>query len=387
MNIIQVCPYDLSIPGGVQTHVAHLSNHLVKKNHNVLVISPSTKHSAKINRIDAEVCPLTESRRIGIWGTSIDISYLNASERGRFSTIVEQFKPDVVHFHTIWNPVMQFQMLYMLNGAVTKVATFHDTPPDTGLGKYIGGNLMKLGSGYVIDKLDESISVSESQARAMGYEPGDYPPCFRVIPNGIDNTIIREVKDAGARHEPGFTLIFIGRFEERKGIFDLLQVFRKLKAEHPGRKLNLHVVGNGPLEPNIRRFIDKHNLTGVTLFRDVDDPKKLELLGAADLLAAPSLYGESFGIVLLEAMAMGVKVVGYGNEGYLNIGREYGVENFPEPGNRDKLYARIRRHILQPETTEHLIEKGFEIARRHDWKRITNRIERVYRNGNDAREY
>ncbi len=375
MNIIQVCPYDLSIPGGVQTHITHLSNQLVKKNHRVMVVAPSLKKSGFGRKFDCEVNYVTDSKRIGIWGTSIDITRMDKDERKIFRKTMEDFNPDVIHFHTIWNPFMPTQILNMAPKSVKKVATFHDTPPDFGIGKYIGSNLMKLGVRYYFPKIDEIISVSKTQSAAMGMNDENSPDNFRIIPNGIDATVERS---DSSEKENVFRLIFIGRFEERKGLKDILEIYKNLKQNHTNRKIELKVLGNGPLMGMAKKYVVDHSLEDISFYPNTSDEEKSEYLGQSSLLVAPSLYGESFGIVLLEGMAMGVKVVGYGNSGYLNLGREYGIENFPTPGDKDGLYKIIEKHMTDPRSTDHLIRKGFEIAEKHDWKNITKQIEQVY---------
>ena len=377
MNIIQVCPYDLSIPGGVQTHVTHLSNELVRRNHKVLVFAPSLTKSGFERKFDCEVKYITNAKRIRLWGTSIDLSFLSASEKDNVIELFRAFEPDVIHFHTIWNPVMQTQLLRMVPEGVKKVGTFHDTPPDFGIGKYIGANLMKLASGYYHPRVDEIISVSKTQAIAMNIDLENPPKKFRVLPNGIHSDLGKRIHIAPKKGNE-FSIIFIGRFENRKGVFELLEVYRKLSAVHLNKKITLKMLGDGPELQKASEFVAEHSLTGVSFLNNTSDEEKSQLLADSDLLVAPSLYGESFGIVLLEAMALGVKVAGYGNAGYLNIGAEYGKENFPSPGDRKALYDLIKTHIIEPEKTDHLIDKGLEIAKKHDWQYITSEIESIY---------
>lgn len=378
MNIIQVCPYDLSIPGGVQTHVKQLSNELVSKNNKVVVFAPSPSKPENEKRISCEVKHITSSTRIPWWGTSIDVSLLKPNEKRRIRHFFDEFKPDVIHFHTIWNPVMQTQLLWMLPDSIKKVGTFHDTPPDRGLGKYIGANLMKMGAKYYLPKMDEIISVSETQTKAMGADPENLPENFRVLPNGIDAGLVRKMEKTTAP-ENEFRIIFIGRFENRKGVFELLEIYRRLQNEQSPIRITLKLVGNGPQLPEMKHFVRKHGLEQVTFHNNVSDYEKNQLLSESDLMIAPALYGESFGIVLLEAMALGVRVVGYGNEGYLTIGKKYGEENFPPPGNTDELYTLVKHHIEMPdETRKSLIKKGLAIAAEHDWKLIAREIEKVY---------
>ena len=377
MNIIQVCPYDLSIPGGVQTHITYLSNQLVRRNHNVRVFAPSLKKSEFETKLECKIEHITGSTRVPWLGTSIDISVLKSDQKNQIKNVFSDFKPDVIHFHTIWNPVMQTQLLRMTPESVKKVGTFHDTPPDRGLGKYIGANLMKAGVKYYLPKMDEIISVSETQTKAMGVDPNRLPDNFSILPNGIDAEAGRKlIKKKHANDE--FRIIFIGRFESRKGVFDLLEVYKQLADEQLNKKISLKLVGQGAKYEEIKNFVKNNGLTGVTFHQDVGDVEKDQLLLNSDLMVAPALYGESFGIVLLEAMALGTKVAAYGNEGYMTIGSEYGAEHFPPPGDKETLFKLIKRHITNPELTEGLIKRGLEIAACYDWKLISAKIEKIY---------
>lgn len=378
MNIIQVCPYDLSIPGGVQTHVKQLSNELVSKNNKVVVFAPSPSKPESEKRIRCEVKHITSSTRIPWWGTSIDVSILKPGEKRTIRHFFAEFKPDVIHFHTIWNPVMQTQLLWMLPESIKKVGTFHDTPPDRGLGKHIGANLMKVGAKYYLPKMDEIISVSETQTKAMGADPENLPENFRILPNGIDAGAIKKMEKTSTPDNE-FRIIFIGRFENRKGVFELLEIYRRLQNDPLTKRISLKLVGNGPQLSEMQNFVSKHGLKQVSFHNNASDHEKNQLLLESDLMIAPALYGESFGIVLLEAMALGVRVAGYGNEGYLTIGKKYGEENFPPPGNKDELYKLVKHHIKMPaENKSSLIKRGLEIAAEHDWKLIAREIEKVY---------
>ncbi|WP_428235794.1 glycosyltransferase family 4 protein [Gracilimonas sp.] len=378
MNIIQVCPYDLSIPGGVQTHVTQLSNELVRKNNKVVIFAPRPANPNSEREADCEVKHITSSTRIPWWGTSIDVSVLKPNEKSQIRQFFDEFEPDVIHFHTIWNPVMQTQLLWLLPDSIKKVGTFHDTPPDRGLGKHIGANLMKVGAKYYLPKMDEIISVSETQTKAMGADPENLPNNFRILPNGIDAEAGQNMEKKSTPDDE-FRIIFIGRFENRKGVFELLEIYRRFQSESLNQKISLTLVGNGPQLSEMKNFVNEHQLKEVTFHNGLDDQDKNRLLLNSDLMIAPALYGESFGIVLLEAMALGVRVIGYGNEGYLNIGRKYGEENFPTPGDTEALFELAKQQLKMPaEEQSILIKKGLEIAAEHDWKLIAQEIEHIY---------
>lgn len=388
MTIIQICPYNLEQYGGVQHHVVQLSETLVEKGHSVYIIAPYTVKTKKTQwdiNPHIPIIRLTKAKRIRLWGTSIDISYLKRAEKSAFDTFIASTKPHVIHFHTIWNPVFQHQILNRVPNGITKVATFHDTPPDYGIGSWIGGGLIRRAFRYYLRRLDGAISVSKSQVSAMGINPTSMPTKLHMIPNGI-----RLGKDMGI-NEMGedkdyCSFIFIGRLEPRKGVFDLLKAYKYLKEHQKGnlltglktRDTRLTIVGNGPLLGPIKKFIDQNGLLDVQILTSADEHTKQHLLKQSEVLVAPSLYGESFGIVLLEGMAAGLKILGYGNKGYLNIGRVYGIENFPEPGNVKALTEKMLEFVSNPELTHHLIQKGYEIAQRHDWNNLSDKVLAVY---------
>ena len=379
MNIIQVCPYDLSKPGGVQNHITHLSNELVKKNHNVLVLAPKITNSDFENNFDCKLIDAAEVTRIKLfWGTTADLSYLRPVAKKDLGKTLKEFAPDIAHFHTIWSPALPKQVLDMLEPDVKKVITCHDTPPDRGFGKFVAGSLLKLSAKYYFPKVDEIISVSKIQARSMGVADNNDLANFQIIPNGVHAHPEKVRSSNNPNNGEKFRLIFVGRFEERKGLMDLLEVYAKLEKEVNDKKISLLILGDGPYKNKAQSYIQKNNLNNVSFIHETNEADKVEWMTKADLLVAPSLYGESFGIILLEAMAHKLKVAGYGNPGYLKVVSEYGPENFPSPGNKDKLLKVLKGHVLNPEKSDHLIEKGVNIAEEHDWKKIADRVEEVY---------
>ena len=388
MTIFQVCPYDFEQHGGVQHHIAQLSETLVEKGHEVYILAPySSKKGKELRKISPliRLIKLTKAKRIRLWGTSIDLTYLTESEKIETDKILVSSKPQVIHFHTIWNPVFQHQLLNRVPKGITKIATFHDTPPDHGLGRWVGGGLIRRAIRYYLPRLDAAISVSKSQVSAMGLIPSSLPSNFHIIPNGIkfhQDTVTKKI----GRGQKQCPLLYIGRLEPRKGILDLLRAYKNLVAHQELksekavtiRKPTLNIVGSGPMLAQVKSFITKNDLQDIHIYTSADESTKQKLLIESEILIAPSLYGESFGIVLLEGMAAGLKILAYGNEGYLNLGRKYGVENFPEPGNIDALTQKMLEHILYPESTDHLIKKGYEIAELHNWDSLSDKILKVY---------
>lgn len=372
MNILQVLPYDVDRPGGVRTHILELSRELSGRGHKVAVLAPGSK--AGVDKHIA-VHRITQPRRFPLWGTQIDATYLSLRQRRALRQLLTEFRPDLVHFHTPWNPVMQTQMLSMLPGHITRVATFHDTPPDRGLGRWIGAPLMRWAAPHYLSRLDAAISVSDVQRRAMGLPEDSLNSHITLIPNGIRWN--PETSPRAGSRKTGARILFIGRLEPRKGVGELIELIQRA-ATHPAlSSVEWDIVGDGPHRGSVQALV--HRGQGRVRFHPgADDDQKSTLLDACDLLVAPSLYGESFGIVLLEAMAHGAVPVGFGNAGYLTLAGRYAPENFPPPGDVEALLTRIVHLVASQPNRERLRNKGFDLAREYAWDRVAEQVERVY---------
>lgn len=377
MKILQLCPYDISVPGGVQTHVLELAKALKSKGHQVCVCTPEPRGDLDLEDEWPECYYLPASKRYKLWGTSIDVSYLNSSERSKLLQWINNEQFDVIHFHTIWNPFFQYQLFKTLPVETKKVGTFHDTPPDRGVGKWIGAPLMKGAVRYFFPGLNQIVSVSLSQAAAMGYE-GTLPANMHVIPNGValpqsDDSIIHETKAKDA-----FNFLFIGRLEARKGFMDLLKAYRECCQSELPLPIRLHVIGKGPLLEDVQNYMTKHSLPNIELLGELTNKEKSQRMYEADVLIAPSIYGESFGIVLLEAMIHKLKLIGYANKGYLTLGRKYDEGCFVPPGDYLALAGLMKQQVLDPQKFESLVHKGYGLAQEYTWDRISERILEVY---------
>jgi phosphatidyl-myo-inositol alpha-mannosyltransferase len=351
MRIALVCPYELRRPGGVRSHIAGLGAALVARGHTVEVIAPTDQTRLE----DLDVIRCGRARTMAFGGTQIDLTWASRADLRR----VNARGYDVVHFHTIWNPFVPFQIAAGVRGAT--VATFHDVQgPNT---PAIAAAMMRPVAELIRRlALDDVIAVSPSVSRYLAVDH------HTVIPNGLATP--GELPAEGERE----ALLFIGRLEPRKGVDTLIDAVAKLGAHAPP----LWIAGEGYLRGALEVKARALRLERVHFLGAVDEDEKWRLLRRAALLVAPSTGGESFGIVLLEAMAAGAPPIAAANPGYADVLRERGDDLLVPVGDSDALAARIRMLIDNPGKRAELRAWGERKARDYEWAAIAPRIEAVY---------
>jgi phosphatidylinositol alpha-mannosyltransferase len=373
MKVGLVSPYDYAMPGGVNDHVGHLARELRELGHEVRIFAPSSRADVDLDtpdfyRIGSPIAiPLNESV------ARITLSFHLAD---RVAALIESERFDVLHFHEPLLPALPMTMLRMSTTA--NVGTFHAFA-HSNLGYYYGRALLRP----YLDHLHRGIAVSEP-ARAFfnRYFP-DFP--LRVIPNGIDVDVfkpglppIRHLRD------DNINILFVGRLEKRKGVGDLLRGYQFMRQRVP--KSRLIIVGDGPLRGKVESYISRHHLPNVVLAGFVPDSVKPRYYNSADIFCAPATGAESFGIVLLEAMASGLPVVATEVDGYMSV---------LEPGRdsltvRPKGWAELGAALIvlarDPELRRRMGAYGHEKARRYAWDRVALQIVEVYDDARDVAE-
>jgi phosphatidylinositol alpha-mannosyltransferase len=268
---------------------------------------------------------------------------------------------DVVHVH---EPNAPYVSWYATEAApVPTVGTFH-TYTTNGLASGLAANF--FGARRLYSKLSARIAVSEAaQWTAQRYYGGRY----RIVPNGVD---LSAARPAEGRPNDAMRILFVGRAEERKGLPVLLRAFEALRGA--GVDARLTVAGPAPeeVEPLLL------DTEGIELAGQVDDDHKWRLLGEADLLCAPSLGGESFGMVLTEAFASGTPVVASNIAGYREVMRD-GLDGLLVPvGDAVALGESLRALALDPARRAEMASSARERAARFAWPNVAREVESVY---------
>ena len=365
MRIGLVSPYDFASPGGVNDHVRHLAGELTDRGHDTRIFAPSSRadvdfDSAHFYRIGTPIAiPANESV------ARITLSFHLAN---RVAAIIEKDAFDVLHFHEPLMPALPMTMLRMSTTA--NVGTFHAFA-HSNVGYYYGRLLLQP----YLTHIHRAIAVSEpARSFVNRYFPGFD---MRVIPNGVDTSVYRPGL-APIRHlrDDHVNILFVGRLEKRKGLGDLLRAFRFIQSRV--QRTRLIIVGDGPLRGKVESYIARHRLPNVVMAGYVPDSVKPRYYNSADIFCAPATGAESFGIVLLEALASGVPVVATEVPGYMSV-LESGKDSLTvQPKNWRELGASLVILTRDAELRRRLSDYALHKVMRYSWDTVASEVLAVY---------
>ena len=363
LRIVQVCPYSWDVPGGVQVHVRELSAHLRQLGHDVRVLAPGHRRGQQGDAlIVGRAVPVRGNGSVAriCFGPQVGVVVARA---------LREAAPDIIHVHEPLVPSVS--MHAVLNANAPVVATFHsNVGPER-----VSSLWFKLAAPMVRpvwNRLARRIAVSEAARHSVTSRMGDGD--LVIVPNGVD--VDRFANARPAALAPGRHLLFVGRLEERKGFPVAVAAFAELARVYAD--LRLLVIGDGSerdaveaLEPPVRSRVD--------MLGRVDDERLASYLKAADLYLGPATGGESFGIVLAEAMAAGLPIVASDIDGYRDVARDGLEALLVLPGDVNALVAAVREILDDQRLAASLGGGGARRAREFDWDSVTARLVDVYR--------
>jgi phosphatidylinositol alpha-mannosyltransferase len=378
MKIALVSPYDFAYPGGVTEHVSHLAEQFLAREHEVHIIAPSSDDETEpVVSVDAPVHRIGRVVSIPANGSVARItlslrSYLQAKR------LLQQEQFDLIHLHEPMMPALPLTVLRHSGSA--NVGTFHafrNTPLTYFYGKPILQPFFR--------KLHGHIAVSSAAREFVGeYFPADY----RIIPNGIDfprfNT--RRAPPLAQLSDGRPTVLFVGRLEKRKGLRFLLRAWPMVLQRYP--EARLVVVGRGrPLE-GYKRFAARQGWSpDDVLFAGYVSAEDLPYYyQACDVFCAPNTGQESFGVVLLEAMAAGAPIAASDIPGYRAVVANGEEGLLVERKNPGALADGLCRLLGNPEQRARMRRAGQVKARNYDWPRIATQVLEYYEEVLERRE-
>jgi len=367
VKIALVSPYDYLHPGGVNNHIAHLADEFRRLGHDVTIIAPVPRDQAVPDDV-VEVSRSITTVKSGGSDTRVSIS---PRASGRIKHLLKQERFDVVHLHNPLTPIVSMSFLRHRDAApnTAMVATFHEYRTDK-------NPLFTLGEPVIhrwIEQLDGRIAVSEA-ARAFNNEY--FPGKYFVIPNGID--VARFCGDDVrplARYQDGRpNVLFVGRLEYRKGFKYLLRAWPWVRELVP----NARLLVVGAFEKRHKRryvlYARRRSIRGVHFVGPVSEDDLARYYRTADVFCAPSTGFESFGIVLLEAMAAGVPIVASDIPGYRSV-LDDGVQGIlVEPRIPQILAKAIIDLLRDPERRARLGQAGCVKVAVYDWSQVARRV-------------
>ena len=361
MKIGIVSPYAYPRPGGANSYIRETYEELRRIGHEVRIITapwgddPPAQDVIQIGQ--AIAVPYNGS--VGRITLSLRLEWLvkRMLERERF---------DILHHH---EPLVPFLSAQILDRATCpNVATFHSFGGFSlsyWLGRPFGGHYMR--------KLDARIAVSTAARHFVSrYFPGEY----RIIPNGVDVDAFGTARPFPEYRDGKLNVLFTGRLEPRKGALYLLRAYAALKERHP--ELRLIILGVGPQLGELRRFVRDRRVTDVLFVGRASDGDKTRFFRTADIFCAPSTGQESFGIVLLEAMAAGLPIVASDIHGYKRVVQRNVTGLLVEPRDVSALETALERLVLDPALRASLGEAGAKRAPEYDWTHVTRQLVALY---------
>jgi phosphatidylinositol alpha-mannosyltransferase len=357
-----VTPYIYPLPGGVNEHVRYLYENLLVRGHDVRILS-----SAHGLQRSSEGDVIRIGRGFSV-PTNGSVGTLTVSHRYRqlAKDVLEEERFDLLHFH---EPLVPFLSPVLLRESESvNIATFHAFA-----GYSIPYLMVKRALRGTIDRLDGRIAVS---AAARHFIDRYFPADYKVIPNGVDLRRFQDVPPFARYRDGTANLLFVGRFEERKGLVHLLKAYRVLREQ--GHDCRLLIVGAGPQEREMRRYIATRRLRDVHLLGRVSDHDKARYFATADVYVSPATGQESFGIVLLEAMASGTPIVCSDIHGYKGVVRRGEQALLVPPRDRAALVDAIARLLRDPTERARMGASGRERARQFGWENITAKVDDYY---------
>ncbi len=362
MKIGLVTPYVYPLPGGVTQHVRYLYENLRMRGHDVRIVSSS--HGLQ-RASEGDIIRIGKGFSMPVNG-SVGTVTLSPRFISQVRDMLEREQFDLLHFHEPFVPFLS-PIVLRLSTSVN-VATFHaygGFSPSYEFGSRVMG-------GYAA-RLHGRIAVSGAAKHFIDrYFPGDY----KVIPNGVDVDRFRRAVPLARWQDGTRNLLFVGRFEPRKGLLELLKAYRILRKT--GCECRLLVVGTGPLAREAQRYVATRRLKGVEFLGRVSDEEKAQLFRTADVYISPATGGESFGIVLLEAMAAGTAIVASDIHGYKGVLRR-GREGLLVPPREPKQIAGgIARLLRDDELRKAMGEAGQVRAQEFSWERVTAKVDDYY---------
>ena len=354
-------PYDLGRAGGVNSHIRAQARALRARGHDVSIFGASSAPLADGEQaLSGCISPVIGGTKTGFG--------IDPRAWWRMAALLRRGRFDVLHLH---EPLMPFPLWCALwQARIPVVATFH-THREQGH-RWYGRYRWLLDP--MMRRIDVRLAVSEAARRTV---VRDFPAPYEIVPNAID---VARFRQAGARPAAMLAdvpfVLYVGRLEPRKGVDRLIRAMSIVGRQRPA--VRLAIVGDGPDRLALEALARDLDVAVVFAGR-VSDEELPAYYHAADIVCSPALGDESFGIVLLEAMAAERPIVATRIEGYAEILAGAGSARLVDAGDPNGLAREIIGLIDAPDARRELAANGAAYVGRYDWSVVAGRLESIYR--------
>ena len=384
MKIAMVSPYDFAWPGGVNVHVAQLSAELRGRGHCVRVIGPQTPTlPLAAGLCEQNFIPMGRSVPLSAGGSRARVC-LSWWLYPRIRDLMDREKFDVVHLHEPLAPILPLMVLQHSN--TVNVGTFHAYSSHQRLYRLSRPALRRWHR-----RLHGRIAVSPA---ARSFVAPHFPQSsYQLIPNGIDYARFAGAKPFPKLRDGNRNILFVGRKDERKGLRYLVSAFARLRRQR--NDLRLVIVGPGNPDRETARILNEiagSHTDAVLNAGAASDDDLPRYYASADVFCSPATGGESFGIVLLEAMAGGAPVVASDIDGYRDLITHEDNGLLSAPRDAEALATAIGQVLDNPGLASRLSVAGRSFAEKYRWQRVATEVENYYqqcieeaKSGGDAR--
>lgn len=361
MRVGLVCPYTWEVPGGVQEHIRGLTEALIGLGHQVSVISPADDDAP----LPGYVVPAGRAMPVPYNGSvaRLAFGFLSASRVRRW---LREGNFDVVHVHEPASPSLSLLACWAADGPI--VATWHSAMVRS-RALHAAGPVL----GSALEKISGRIAVSEPARTTLVEHFGGDPV---LIPNGVPVRKFEKADPLPGWPGDGGALGFLGRVDEpRKGFSVLLRAFEMLAGQRPG--LRLLVAGPGDADEALERtpaWVRER----IVHLGQVSDEDKVRAYHSVDVFCAPNTGGESFGIVLAEAMAAGAPIAASDLDAFRQVLRRGQAGELFPTGSAEGLAEAAGRLLDQPELRARMSAAASAAVRAYDWPVVARDIVAVY---------
>ncbi|PIP22726.1 MAG: hypothetical protein COZ91_02935 [Candidatus Nealsonbacteria bacterium CG_4_8_14_3_um_filter_39_7] len=362
MKVGLISFHTFSQPGGIKNHILGLRNEFRRRGVESKIIVPRRNF---LENYGKDVILLGTSFPMKFNGSQSDFS-VNFNPLA-IDRVLEREKFDVLHFHNFGFP-SALQILEKSDSL--NILTFHADIKGSTLFKFFPSLSVAMNE-IVKWKMDGVIGVAKLILEIFE----GFPNSQKVIPNGINlkkfNPSYPKIRKFSS--DKKINLLFVGRIEERKGLIYLLQAYKILSEKF--NNLRLIIVGKGDLEKNCQEYVKENKLKEVYFEGEISGNNLASYYNTADIFCSPAVSGESFGIVLLEAMACGKPIVGFSNRGYKELLEGTKGEKFlVEPKNYGQLAEKLELLIKDENLRKEAGEWGLEEVQKYSWEKVAGEV-------------